>query len=360
MEEIAQPVASQVQAPAISLDQLINLCLEKEASDIHFREGAKLALRAGGQLLFIENADPLSRQEAQVIVDLLMPPEEKKKLQQNREIDFSYTHSNGINFRVNVFYQRGKLAGVMHMIPKTISTLESLNVPEIIRQFTSLKEGLILICGPAGSGKSATIQAMLNDLNENFIRHILTIENPVEMIFEDKKSILTQREVGKDTLSMANAIRSAARADANVVMISEIENFETLNETLDLVETGHLVISSLATKNTLQTLERLIRFAPLDLREQIQDRLSNTLSCILSQDLIEKSDQSGLVPVFEFMFVSPMIRNIIKRGNFSQLKNTIKSSVNQGMFLMDFYVSQLMQQGIVEESQAEPYLQNED
>ena len=298
--EKAEPVAT----PKITLDQLVNLCIEKEASDVHFREGGRVALRVGGKVIFVENVDVLSKEDTEAMVDKMIPSEkEKKRLESEREIDFSYTHTNGVNFRVNAFYQRGKLAGVMRMISKHVPTLEELGIPETVKNFLNLREGLILVCGAAGSGKSTTIQSMLRHVNENFVKHVLTIENPIEYVFEDQKSIFTQREVGKDTLNMMNALKSAVREDANIVMVSEINNHESLDQVLNLVETGHLVISSMLTRDATQTLERMVSFYPQNLREAAQDRLASDLVAVLVQDLVERQDQPGLVAVFELMFI---------------------------------------------------------
>ena len=347
--------------PKITLDQLVNLCIEKEASDVHFREGGRVALRVGGKIIFVENVDVLSKEDTEAMVDKMIPSEkEKKRLESEREIDFSYTHTNGVNFRVNAFYQRGKLAGVMRMISKHVPTLEELGIPETVKNFLNLREGLILVCGAAGSGKSTTIQSMLRHVNENFVKHVLTIENPIEYVFEDQKSIFTQREVGKDTLNMMNALKSAVREDANIVMVSEINNHESLDQVLNLVETGHLVISSMLTRDATQTLERMVSFYPQNLREAAQDRLASDLVAVLVQDLVERQDQPGLVAVFELMFMNQSIRNIIKRGNFVQLRTAIQSAAGEGMITMDTYAYQLAEKGIISQEQVNEFVRKEE
>ncbi|MFC1734403.1 type IV pilus twitching motility protein PilT, partial [candidate division KSB1 bacterium] len=324
-QEVPQQAPDAQATPKITLNQLVDLCTEKGASDIHFREGGRVALRVGGKVIFIENVNVLSREDTEAMVNEMMPnDEERKRLESEREIDFSYTHTNGVNFRINAFYQRGKLAGVMRMITKNIPTLEELGIPESMKNFLNLREGLILICGAAGSGKSTTIQSMLQYINENFVKHVLTIENPIEYVFDDKKSMFTQRELGRDTLNMPNALKSAIREDANIVMISEITNAESLDRALDLVETGHLVISSMLTRNTTQTLERILSYYPQNLREEAQDRIATDMVCVLSQDLVDRQDQVGLVAVFELMFMNQSIRSVIKRGNLVQLRTAIQ------------------------------------
>jgi len=348
-------------APKITLDQLVNLCIEKEASDVHFREGGRVALRVGGKIVFVENIDVLSKEETEAMLNDMMPnAEEKKRLERDREIDFSYTHTNGVNFRVNAFYQRGKLAGVMRMISKHVPTLEELGIPEGMKSFLDLREGLILITGAAGSGKSTTTQAILRYINENFVKHILTIENPIEYVFEDKKSMFTQRELGKDTLSMVNALKSAVREDANIVMISEITDYKSLDQVLNLVETGHLVISTMLTRDATQTIERMLSFYPQDLRKEAQERISTDLVAVMAQDLAERQDQEGLVAVFELMFMNQSIKNIIRRGQLVQLRTAIQSSSEEGMITMDAYAYQLAEQGVISQDQVNEFIQREE
>ena len=347
------PVASK-----INLDQLVNLCVEKEASDIHFGESSRVALRVSGKLVFIENIPSLTHENAnEMILSMLTNEDEKKRLERVREIDLSYTHVNGVGFRVNIFYKHGKLAAVMRMISKHVSTMEDLGTPECIRNLLQKREGLILICGTAGGGKSTTIQGMVQYINENFVHHVITIENPIEHIFEENNSIISQREIGKDTLSIPNALRSAQHEDPNVIVVHEISDFETLDNILTVVETGHLVIASLPTKNTLQTIERLINMSPQVQQDQIRDRLSDNILGILSQDLVTRQDQPGRMAVYEAFINIPNAKNIIKHGNLSQLKTVIQSGAEQGMITIDAYVSQLVQQGVITKEEADRFLE---
>lgn len=361
--ETAVPETSATPAdsvPKITLDQLVNLCMEKEASDVHFREGGRPALRVGGKIMFIENVEALSKEEAESMVAELLTEDEFIRLEEDREIDFSYTHKNGVNFRVNVFYQRGQLAGVMRMISKNIPALDELGVPGVMKNFLDLREGLILVCGGTGSGKSTTTQSMLKYINDHFVKHILTIENPIEHFFEDNKSMFTQREVGKDTKDVKSALQSAVREDVNVVMVSEINGYETLDQILNLVETGHLVISSMLTRNVTQAIERMVRFYPEALREQAQDRIAANLVTIMAQDLVERQDQAGLVGVFEVMVKNHSIEQIIRRGNLVQLRTAIQAGAEEGMITMDGYAYELAEQGVINQNQVNEFIQNEE
>ncbi len=345
---------------ANALDQLINLCISKEASDIHFGEGRKPSLRLNRKIVFVEGAEPYSQAEAGAMVALMLTDEEKKRLERMREVDFAYTHKTGVSFRVNAYYQRGRLAAAMRMIPKHIPTLEELGIPAQVREVLQSRKGLVLVAGPAGSGKSTTVQAMLQFINENAVEHILTIENPVEHLFEDQKSIFSQREVGKDTLTYVNGLQAAVREDANVVMVSEIASLEVLEQVLTLVETGHLVIGSFLAEDVTQALEKLAGFAAPAQQKYLQTRLSEALLAVLAQDLAERADLPGRVAVFELMMPVPSIRNIIRRGNFAELRTAIQSHAQEGMITLDAYAYRLAEQGIISEESVKPFMESEE
>lgn len=345
----------------ITLSQLVNLCIEKGASDIHFREGGRVSLRVGGKMIFIENIDALTKEETMDMVkDLVQDEGGLKQLQSNKEIDFSYTHTNGVNFRVNLFFQKGRIAGVMRMISKHIPSMGELGIPDVVKNVLDNREGLIIVCGTAGSGKSTSVQSMVEYINSNFVKHIITIENPIEYVFEDKKSMITQREIGKDTLTMETALKSALREDANIVMVSEINDCHTLEGVLDLVETGHLVIATMLTRDVPQTVERLVSYCSSDIRARMQDRLSEDLISVIAQDLVPRKDQPGLIAIFELMFSNQTIKQIIKRGNFPQLREAIQAGAEDGMIKMDTYAYELAKQGIIEGTHIAEYSHEEE
>ena len=358
---VAKPVQEDTAVkPRIMLDQLVNLAIEQNASDIHFGENSRVALRVEGKIVFIENLEFLSKKEAEdMIFKMIDSEDEKKRLERVREIDFSYTHTSGVSFRVNVFYQKGMLTAAMRMISKHLPSMDELGIPEEAKKLLAIKEGLILVVGPAGSGKSTSTQAMLEYINQNFVDHVITIENPIEYVFENKKSIFSQRELGKDTLTVANALNSAMHEDPNVIMVSEINDLETLNHVLTVVETGHLVISAMSTKDPKQTLERLVAMYPPSQQAQAQERLADNITCILAQDLVNRIDQAGRIAIYELLIFTSSVRSIIKRGNLSQLKTAIQSGVKEGMLSMDTYAYQLADQGIISHDEVNKFIEKE-
>jgi twitching motility protein PilT len=356
--ENAVAKAAQTGTPSFQtiLDPILNLAIEKDASDIHFGEGEKAALRIAGKLLMIENLEPLTREQVESILQGLMKSDSgMKKLQAMLDLDFAYTHENGVTFRVNAFYQLGKLSVVMRVLPKYAPTLESLGVPEELKKLLTVRQGLIFTTGPAGSGKTTSLQAMLRYINENFVRHILTIENPIEHIFKPKRSIFTQREVGRDALSLIGALKSASRQDANVIMLGEIPNQDVFEEALTLAETGHLVLASLPSKDSTQAIRRILSFYSAEHREAIEDRLASALVAVLAQDLIPRSDQRGLTAVFELLIVNPAIRNLLRRGQIDQIRSAIQSGAAQGMIALDAFAYQLAEAGMISQTDAQSF-----
>ena len=357
---LQQEVESELSS-GITLDHLVDIAIEQEASDIHFAEGSRIALRVGGKFVFIENVNRLSKADAETIVKTLLPNEpEWKRFQTLREMDFSYVHSSGVSFRANVYYSRGKLTGSMRMISKHLPTMEELGIPSVMKSFLSLRHGLILVAGTTGSGKSTSIQAMLEYVNENFVYHVITIENPIEHIFKENKSIFSQREMGKDTLTFINAMHSASREDPNIIMLSEINDRITMDAVLNLVEMGHLVIAAMPTKNVLQTIEHVITMYPHADQEAVQERFAESLAAIMAQDLLDRADQPGRVAVYEVLVANKAVRNVIKQGTLTQLRTAMESAFQDGMITMDAYAYQLAEHGYIAKEDVEQYVPSQE
>ena len=355
--QILNPV-SRPSSASFSIDQLVNLAVEQDASGIHFSEGGRVALRVEGKFFFIKNISLLSQADViKMVTEMVGNETQLKRLQTVRELDFSYSHSSGASFRGNVFYAQGKLKVVMRLISRHSPSMEELGLPEVLKSILVLSEGLVLVTGSAGAGKSTTIQSMLEYLNQNHDYHIITVENPVEYVFKSKKSIISQRELGKDTLSFVSAIHSASREDPNVLMVSEIRDKETLNAMLSLVEMGHLVIGAIPTKNTRQTIDHILSlYSPAE-HAVMLDRLADSLSCILSQDLVDRMDQTGRMAVFELLVATKGVKNIIRHNMINQLRTALEAGASTGMITMDAYASELAQRGYISQESVGRYLE---
>ena len=234
--------------------------------------------------------------------------------------------------------------------------MSDLGIPAVMKQFFSLRQGLILVTGTTGSGKSTSIQAMLEYVNDTYVYHVITIENPIEHVFKENKCIFSQRELGKDTLTFANAIHSATREDPNLIMVSEINDRETMDAVLNLVEMGNLVIASIPTKNVLQTIEHLLAMYSREEQGIFQERLAENLAVIMSQDLLDRIDQPGRAAVYEILVATKGVKTIIERGTFSQLRTAMESGGPQGMMTMEAYAYQLAENGIISKEDSEQYV----
>lgn len=344
----------------MDIGELLEAALELGASDIHFSATERIAFRINGKIHFVENRPSLTKEEAEHLVFALIPNEEQKEaLIRTREMDTAYEHTDGTNFRVNIFFKRNNISAVLRVIASDAFQMDELGIPAGIEELLSAKQGLLLVTGSTGSGKSTSVQSMVEHINRSRVEHIITIEDPVEFIFKSKKSIISQREVGADTLSFSNALRATLREDPDIVMIGEMRDPETIMAAINLSETGHLVISTLHTSGVPQTISRLINAFPQSQHNMIQNRLADTIIGILGQRLIPRSDRKGRVAIYELMVTTPGVRNLIRTGGTDQIKNVIQSGRAHGMVKMDQYAEVLKDQGIINERDYIHYLQDE-
>ncbi|MFH1375617.1 MAG: PilT/PilU family type 4a pilus ATPase [Patescibacteria group bacterium] len=343
-------------AAAFDLAQLLDLAIKKKASDVHFGANSKTALRIFGEIRFVESIDRLSEEQAeQVIFGMLKGQEEIEKLQHDREFDFSHTHSDATTFRCNAFYRRGQISIVMRQIAKSVPTLDEIGLPPAVHELIKNDQGLILVCGPTGSGKSTTLCSMMEEVNETRVKHVITIEDPIEYVFTNRKCVFSQRELHYDTHSFDAALRVSLREDPDIVMVGEMRDRETITAALNLCETGHLVLSTLHTNSGPQTINRLMQAFPLDQRDAVLARVADSLLAILSQRLVPKKG-GGRVAIFELMLATGAVRNAIRKGDTPQLENTIATSAESGMVDMKQSAEQLIKQGIVDQKDVEGFL----
>lgn len=334
-----------------SLDELLDLVIDQKASDLHVSEGSRIALRLDGKINFIENIAPLTKAQAEkIILQGLMRGNEKMitDYKETREADFAYEHKDGTPFRVNTFFKRGNMATVLRRINREAFTFEQLGLPDAVNKFTHAKSGLVLVCGPTGSGKSTTLAAIIQAINKQREEHILTIEDPIEYIFDSDKCIISQREVGRDTLAFKNALRALLREDPDIAMIGELRDPETIMTAIELCETGHLVFGTFHTGSAAQTISRLIANFPPEAQSAVSMRLSDALQGLLCQRLIPKIG-GGRVGIFELVIANGAIRNLIRTGELAQMDSTIQTGSEQGMITMKRYADKKKNEGLIRE-----------
>lgn len=287
-----------------------------------------------------------------------MNDEEYNKFINIGELDISYNIPNLVSLRVNAFLQRGKHAMVMRVIPSNPPSLDDLKMPLALKQFTNLSAGLILVTGITGSGKSTTLAAMINEINNNKSRHIITLEDPIEFVHENKMSIINQREIGKDTKSYAAGLRAALREDPDVILIGEMRDYETISIAITAAETGHLVLSTLHTLGAARTINRIVDVFPPHQQNQIKLQLAGVLEGVISQQLLRKKDGTGRVCATEIMVANAAIRNLIREGKTHQIDSVIQTGRREYMMTMDYSIEKFLKDGCISQDEAMQYAIN--
>lgn len=328
--------------------------VKKDASDLHLQVGMPPMLRIDGSLTPVHGAAPLDEKTLEELVFSLMDPDQKQILLRDKEFDFSFAFGDLGRFRVNAFHERGNLAAAMRLIPNVIRTIEDLGLPQVVNKFTEYPRGLVLVTGPTGSGKSTTLAAMVDKINREQARHIITIEDPIEYTHKSQKSLLVQREVHYDTFSFSAALRSALREDPDVVLIGEMRDLETIAAAITIAETGHLVLATLHTNSASQSVDRMIDVFPPHQQPQVRAQLGNMLMAICSQRLIPKIG-GGRVAAAEILVATPAVRNIVREGKSYQLEAVIQTGAEYGMQSMDRTLVNLIHTGVISYDEARNY-----
>ena len=336
------------------LNDLLALAIEKSASDLHISEGHPPTLRIRGDLLTIPGISKMTAEDCKGIIFALMTEEQQVKFVKEKELDFSYNFKDKNRFRVNSFFQRGFMSCSLRLIPTKIQSLEELRLPSVLNKLTEQSQGLVLITGPSSHGKSTTLAGLIDRINHRDFKRIVTIEDPVEYIFEDDKSIIDQREVHYDTESFSRALKSVFRQDPDVIMVGEMRDQETISTVITAAETGHLVFSTLHTNSASESIHRIIDSFPGEQQNQIRTQLALSLFGIISQRLIPRKD-GGLVPACEIMFSTPATANIIRENRIHELDFVIETSAEKGMISLNKYLSHLIQKGEVSIDEALMY-----
>ncbi len=335
----------------MNIFDILQMLIDKGGSDIHLVIGTPPTLRIDGELEPIQGLPELNEEALKTLIYPLMEQEQQDYVKVNKELDFAYQYKDQGRFRINVYHSQGALCAALRLIPSKIRKFDELNLPPIFEEFTKYKQGLVLLTGPTGEGKSTTLAAMIDTINETRAEHIVTIEDPIEFIYEPKMSIISQREINHDTHGWDIALRSVLREDPDVVLIGEMRDFETIASAITISETGHLVFATLHTSSVSQTVDRIIDVFPAHQQEQVRQQLAETLKVVVSQRLLKRIG-GGRVPAVEIMIVNSAIRNLIREAKTHQIDNIIQTSKQEGMILIEENLADLYRKGLITKEDA--------
>lgn len=336
------------------VETLLEEVVKKKASDLHLQVGVPPMLRVDGVLAPIPSTDVLTEDSIEQLIFAILDEDQKQILLKDKEFDFSFAFGDLGRFRVNAFHERGNMAAALRLIPNEILTIEQLGLPSVVNKFADYPRGLVLVTGPTGSGKSTTLAAMVNKINNERASHIITIEDPIEYTHKSKKSIIVQREVHYDTYSFSAALRSSLREDPDVVLIGEIRDLETISSAITIAETGHLVFATLHTNSASQSIDRMVDVFPPHQQPQIRTQLASILMAICSQRLIPVIG-GGRIAAAEILVATPAVRNIIREGKSHQLEAVIQTGAEHGMQSMDKTLVSLIHNGTITYDEARNY-----
>jgi len=340
-----------------NLKALVDVVVKENASDLHLSEGRPPVIRVSGFLIpLVKMASP-TKENIEGFLSIFLNPENRKEFAEKKEVDFAYTHGGKIRFRGNAFQELGKISIALRLVPSDIKTFAELNLPPILESFTLRQQGFFLVVGPAGHGKSTTLATMIESINQSRLEHIVTIEDPVEYIFEPQKSLINQREVKTDTPDFHTALWGVFRQDADVVMVGEMREPETIATAVTAAETGHLILSTLHTNTASQTINRIIDSFPADQQDQIRQQLSTSLVGIFSQRLIPRIS-GGLIPAYELLINNNAVANLIREKRTHEIDSVIETSSEEGMIDINRCLAGLVRAGEITAENAILYSTN--
>jgi twitching motility protein PilT len=335
----------------MDITQLLAFSVKNKASDLHLSAGLPPMIRVHGDVRRI-NVDPMTHKQVHAMVYDIMNDTQRKQYEDTLECDFSFEVQGLARFRVNAFHQNRGAASVFRTIPSKILTLANLNCPPVFADLALKPRGLVLVTGPTGSGKSTTLAAIIDHLNENEYGHVLTVEDPIEFVHESKKCLVNQREVGPHTLSFSNALRAALREDPDAILVGELRDLETIRLALTAAETGHLVFGTLHTSSAAKTIDRVVDVFPAAEKDMVRAMLSESMQAIISQTLCKTKDGSGRVAAHEIMLGTAAIRNLIRENKIAQMYSSIQTGQNLGMQTLDQCLADLVRRNVISAAEA--------
>lgn len=341
------PQQSTTSVKVNNIDKIIAICKKQGATDIHLAVGQPPICRINGDLVRLERIGVLSDATIKLLIGEMLPSEKEAEFEEHHQSDFAYQTAEGLRLRVNAFMQRKKHGVALRILNDSHANLEELGLPKVLYQICNLRSGLVLVTGPTGSGKSTTLSAMIDFVNEHRACHILTMEDPIEYTHNSKKSLVNQREVGDDTLSYADSLKAALREDPDVILVGEMRDLETISIATTAAETGHLVFSTLHTLGAAKTIDRLIDVFPPHQQQQVRVQLAGALKAVISQRLLPRADGTGRCVAYEIMLINPAISSNIRDGKTAAINNYIQTGTQEGMILFENSLANLVKAGIL-------------
>ena len=334
------------------LDKLFRTASRYNASDLYFSTGTRPVLRINGELIIIKEHEVVSAEMAQEFLLELLNPEQQKDFAINKEIDLSINVKDIARFRVNIYTQRRGISGSFRLIPETVPTMDELAVPQQLKKLTNKRDGLIIVTGPTGSGKSSTLASLADEINSTQKKHIITIEDPIEFVYENKQSIIEQREVGTHTNSFKSALRASLREDPDVILIGEMRDLETIQLAITAAETGHLVLGTLHTSGAAKAVDRMIDVFPPEQQNQVRMQLAESLQAIIWQALLQTRDKRGRIGAFEILLNNTGVANMIRKEKTHQISSAIEIGMKEGMQSMHKALQDLLAAGVITQDEA--------
>lgn len=327
------------------IEPFLDTLVQRGGSDLLIQAGNAPVIRVDGALVRLDHP-PLSGEQTRLAVSELVTSAQLNGLEAERQLDFAFGWRDGMRLRGNAFYQRNDISIALRLLPRQIPTFADLGLPDVVERFVELPRGLVLVTGPTGSGKSTTLAAMIESINQRRACHVITIEDPIEYVYANAQALVEQREVGRDATSFSAALRSVFREDPDVVLIGEMRDYDTIASAITIAETGHLVLATLHTNDSAQAVDRIVDVFPNEAQQQVRAELANSLAGVIYQQLLP-GVHGGRVAAFEILFASTAVKNLVKEGKSNQIRNVLQTSARDGMQTLERSLSDLVQRGLV-------------